>query len=45
MQKISVKTIYLILVISIGLVGLGVGSTFAMFTASSKIDNPISFTA
>ena len=45
MQKISVKTIYLILVISIGLVGLGVGSTFAMFTASSEIDNPISFTA
>lgn len=45
MQKISIKTIYLILVISIGLVGLGVGSTFAMFTASSKIDNPISFTA
>lgn len=45
MQKISVKTVYLILVISIGLVGLGVGSTFAMFTASSKIDNPISFTA
>ena len=45
MQKISVKTIYLILVISIGLVGLGVGSTFAMYTASSKIDNPISFTA
>ena len=35
----------MILVISIGLVGLGVGSTFAMFTASSKIDNPISFTA
>lgn len=45
MQKISVKTIYLIFVISIGLVVLGAGSTFAMFTASSKIDNPISFSA
>lgn len=45
MKKISVKTIYLILVISIGLVGLGVGSTFAMFTASGKIDNPVSFNA
>lgn len=45
MKKISFDTIYLILVISIGLVGLGVGSTFAMFTASARIDNPISFTA
>lgn len=45
MKRISVKTIYLILVISFGLVVLGVGSTFAMFTASSKIDNPISFAA
>lgn len=45
MQKISVKTIYLILVISIGLVVLGVGSTFAMFTAGGEIDNPISFSA
>lgn len=41
--KISMKTIYLLLVISIGLVGLGVGSTFAIFTASAEIDNPISF--
>ena len=41
--KISMKTIYLILVISIGLIGLGVGSTYAVFTASAEISNPISF--
>lgn len=39
--KISMKTIYLILVITIGLVGLGVGSTFAVFTATAEIANPI----
>lgn len=43
--KISMKTIYLLLVISIGLIGLAVGSTFAVFTASAEIDNPISFTS
>lgn len=43
--KISMKTIYLILVITIGLVGLGVGSTFAVFTASAEITNPISFSS
>ena len=32
--KISMKTIYLILVITIGLVGLGIGSTLAGFYAS-----------
>ena len=41
--KISMKTIYLILVITIGLVGLGIGSTLAVFTASAEISNPISF--
>ncbi|MED9979446.1 MAG: hypothetical protein UFP41_04540 [Bacilli bacterium] len=43
--KIPMKTIYLILVITIGLVGLGVGSTFAVFTASAEISNPISFSS
>lgn len=43
--KISMKTIYLLLVISIGLISLAVGSTFAVFTASAEIDNPISFTS
>lgn len=43
-KKIPVKTLYLLLVISIGLIGLGVGSTFAMFTATAEIDNPISLT-
>ena len=37
--KISMKTIYLILVITIGLVGLGIGSTLAVFTASAEISN------
>ena len=41
--KISMKTIYLILVITIGLIGLGVGSTFAVFTASAEINSPIYF--
>lgn len=40
-KKVSIKTIYLLLVISIGLIGLGVGSTYAVFTASAEIDNPI----
>ena len=43
--KISMKTIYLILVISIGLIGLGIGSTYAVFTASAEISNPISFSS
>ena len=41
-KKIPIKTLYLLLVISIGLIGLGVGSTFALFTASAEINNPIS---
>lgn len=44
-KKISMKTIYLLLVISIGLIGLAVGSTFAVFTASAEINNPISFSS
>ena len=41
--RISMKNIYLIAIITIGLIGLGVGSTFAMFTAEANIDNPIAF--
>ena len=41
-EKISVKTLYLLGIITIGLIGLGLGSTYAMFTASTEIDNPIS---
>lgn len=44
-EKISVKTLYLLGIITIGLIGLGVGSTYAMFTASAEIDNPISINA
>lgn len=40
-KRISIKTIYLLLVISFGLIGLGVGSTYAVFTARAEIDNPI----
>lgn len=40
-KKISVKTIVLLLVISVGLIGLGIGSTYAVFTASAEINNPI----
>ena len=43
--KIPMKTIYLILVITIGLVGLGIGSTLAVFTANAEISNPISFSS
>ena len=45
MIKISIKNIYLILIISIGLIVLGIGSSYAMFTASSNIDNPISLSS
>lgn len=40
-KKIPIKNLYLLLVISIGLIGLGVGSTYAVFTARAEIDNPI----
>ena len=42
MKKIKIKTLYLIGIITIGLIGLGIGSTYAMFTTSIEIDNPIS---
>ncbi len=41
MKKIKLKTLYLIGIITIGLLGLGIGSTYAMFTTSIEIDNPI----
>jgi hypothetical protein len=44
-KKISVKTFYLIAVISIGLIGLAVGSTYAMFTTSAEINNPITISS
>lgn len=40
--KVSMKTIYLIMVISVGLIGLALGSTYAVFTATAEINNPIS---
>mgnify|MGYP000053742010 CR=1 FL=1 len=45
MKKIKIKTLYLIGIITIGLIGLGIGSTYAMFTTSIEIDNPISLSA
>lgn len=41
-KKISIKNIYLLLTICIGLVCLGVGSTYAVFTANAEISSPIS---
>ena len=40
-EKISIKTFYLLGIITIGLIALGVGSTYAMFTTSAEINNPI----
>ena len=45
LKKISIKTFYLIAVISIGLIGLAVGSTYAMFTTSAEINNPITISS
>ena len=42
MKKIKLKTLYLISIITLGLIGLGIGSTYAMFTTSVEIDDPIS---
>ena len=44
-RKIPIKTLYLLSVISFGLVFLGIGSTYAMFTTSAEITNPISITS
>ena len=44
-QKVSIKTLYLIGIIGAGLILLAIGSTYAMFTASIVIDNPISLSS
>ena len=45
MKKVSIKTFYLLGVVSIGLIGLAIGSTYAMFTASAEISNPITISS
>ena len=45
MKKINLKTIYLVAVISIGLICLAIGSTYAMFTTSAEINNPITISS
>lgn len=41
MKKIPVKTLYLLSVIAVGLMVLGVGSTYAVFTTTAEISDPI----
>ena len=45
MKKINIKTIYLVAVISIGLICLAIGSTYAMFTTSAEINTPITISS
>ena len=45
MKKRNIKTIYLVAVISIGLICLAIGSTYAMFTTSAEINNPITISS
>ena len=45
MKKINIKTIYLVAVISIGLICLAIGSTYTMFTTSAEINNPITISS
>ena len=45
MKKINIKTISLVAVISIGLICLAIGSTYAMFTTSAEINNPITISS
>ena len=45
MKKINIKTIYLVAVISISLICLAIGSTYAMFTTSAEINNPITISS
>ena len=45
MKKISIKTFYLIGIISIGLIGLAIGSTYAIFTTSAEISDPITISS
>lgn len=44
-KKISIKTLYLLGIITIGLIFLGVGSTYAMFTSTIEIKDPITIYA
>ena len=45
MKKISIKTFYLLGIIAGGLIILGVGSSYALFTTSSEISSPITFSS
>ena len=45
MKKINIKTIYLVAVISICYICLAIGSTYAMFTTSAEINNPITISS
>ena len=45
MKKINIKTIYLVAVISIGLICLAIVPTYAMFTTSAEINNPITISS
>lgn len=44
-KRIPMKTLYLIAIITVGLISLGVGSTYAMFKAEIIIDEPIYLTS
>ena len=44
-KKISIKNLYLVSVICFGLVCLGVGSTYAIFTTQAEITNPIALSS
>lgn len=44
-KRVPVKTLYLLLVIAVGLVGLGIGSTYAVFTAYAEISSPITLSS
>ena len=44
-EKISMKTLYLLGIITMGLIVLGVGSTYAMFTSTIEIKDPITIYA
>jgi len=40
-KMVPVKNLYLIFAICVGLLALGIGSTYAIFTATAEISNPI----
>ena len=45
MKKINIKTIYLVAVIFFWFTFLAIGSTYAMFTTSAEINNPITISS